>query len=79
MRQETVKYTYGDGTIENRIRLYADDGKAVTQDGVNLYGSIDVLSTDGWYEIADPDPVPEEAGIEDYEQALQEMGVDFND
>ena len=51
MRQEAVKYTYGDGTIENRIRLYADEGKAVTQDGKTLYGSIDVLSADGWYEV----------------------------
>ena len=30
------------------------------------------------YEVADPVP-EEEAGSEDYEQALQEMGVDFND
>lgn len=30
------------------------------------------------YEVADPVP-DEEASIEDYEQALQEMGVDFND
>lgn len=26
-----------------------------------------------------PEPVDEEAGPEDYEQALQEMGVNFND
>ena len=51
MKQTEVKYTYGNGTTETRIRLYADEGKAVTQDGKTLYGSIDVLSTDGWYEV----------------------------
>ena len=57
MRQETVKYTYGNGTTETRIRLYADQGKAVTQDGKTLYGSIDVLSADGWYEVDYFDPM----------------------
>ena len=57
MRQETVKYTYGNGTTETRIRLYANDGKAVTQDGKTLYGSIDVLSADGWYEVDYFDPI----------------------
>ena len=51
MKQTEVKYTYGNGTTETRIRLYADEGKAVTQDGKTLYGSIDVLSADGWYEV----------------------------
>lgn len=51
MKQTEVKYTYGNGKTETRIRLYADSGRAVTQDGVNLYGSIDVLSADGWYEV----------------------------
>lgn len=30
-------------------------------------------------ELPEPEPVEEEAGPEDYEQALQEMGVDFSD
>ena len=51
MKQTEVKYTYGNGTTETRIRLYADEGKAVTQDGKTLYESIDVLSADGWYEV----------------------------
>ena len=51
MKQINVTYTYGNGTTETRIRLYADQGKAVTQDGKTLYGSIDVLSADGWYEV----------------------------
>lgn len=40
------------------------------------------LKTDlSWeeYEMPVPEPVEEEAIAEDYEQALQEMGVDFND
>ena len=51
MKQTEVKYTYGNGTTETRTRLYADEGKAVTQDGKTLYGSIDALSADGWYEV----------------------------
>jgi hypothetical protein len=51
MKLVNVTYTYGDGKTEQRVRLYADQGKAVTQDGKTLYGSIDVLSADGWYEV----------------------------
>lgn len=69
MKQTEVRYTYGNGTTENRIRLYADNGKAVTQDGVNLYGSIDVLSTDGWYEVDDP--------IEQDEEVTDEEALDI--
>lgn len=29
--------------------------------------------------LPDPEPIDEEAGPEDYEQALEEMGVNFND
>lgn len=51
MKQTEVKYTYGNGATKTKIRLYADDGKALTQDGKTLYGSIDVDSVDGWYEV----------------------------
>lgn len=30
-------------------------------------------------ELPEPEPVDEDAGPEDYEQALEEMGVDFSD
>jgi len=30
-------------------------------------------------ELPEPEPIEDEAGPEDYEQALEEMGVDFND
>lgn len=32
-----------------------------------------------WKYVAITEPVNEEAGPEDYEQALEQMGVDFND
>lgn len=32
-------------------RLIADEGKALTIDGVNLFNVIDVNSVDGWYEV----------------------------
>ena len=32
-----------------------------------------------WELVEITEPIDEEAGPEDYEQALQEMGVDFND
>ena len=32
-------------------RLIADDGKALTQDNVNLTPCVDVISIDGWYEV----------------------------
>lgn len=60
MTTREVTYTYGDGRTEVKTRIYADEGKAVTADGQNFYGSIDVDSTEGWYEVDDPDPVPEE-------------------
>lgn len=48
-------YHYGNGTDKTMIRIYADEGKAVTQDGKTLWKSIDVESTDGWYEVDDPE------------------------
>lgn len=51
MKQESIVYRYGNGVEKERIRLRADDGKALTQDGVNLWGSIDVDSIDGWREV----------------------------
>lgn len=34
------------------IRLIADENKAVTKDGENLFSVIDVDTLDGWYEVA---------------------------
>ena len=73
MITEERLYTYGDGTTKTMIRIHADAGKAVTNDGVNAYASIDVENTDGWYEIDDPDPVPDTVSFEDIAQALEEI------
>ena len=32
------------------VRLVADDGKALTKDGVNFTTCVDTVSVDGWYE-----------------------------
>jgi hypothetical protein len=37
-----------------RYRIIADKGKILTVDGDSQYSCIDVDSTDGWYEVDDP-------------------------
>lgn len=37
-----------------RFRLVADEGKALTRDGVDFTACIDVSTTDGWYEVDAP-------------------------
>lgn len=64
-------YHYGNGTNKTMTRIYADEGKAVTQDGETLWKSIDVESTDGWYEVDDPDDA--EAIPEDILAAMEEL------
>lgn len=44
IKPETENYT-------TLYRLIADEGKALTQDGIELYMCIDVESVDGWYEV----------------------------
>lgn len=58
------------------VRLIADDGKALTRDGVELTPCCDAESPDGWYEVDSPSP--EEATTEDLYNALSEMGVDVS-
>lgn len=38
------------------LRLVADEGKLLTQDGENLFTCVDVISDAGWYEVDDPEP-----------------------
>ena len=42
-------------SVIQEFRLIADEGKAVTKDGENLYPCIDVKSIDGWYEVDAPE------------------------
>lgn len=37
------------------VRLIADEGKVLTQDGERLFCVIDVDSADGWYEVDAPE------------------------
>lgn len=53
IKPEGVDYEIG-------YRLIADVGKMVTQDGENLYPCIDTDTTEGWYEVDDPDYEPME-------------------
>lgn len=59
------------------IRLVADDGKCIT-DGNIVTTCIDTNTPEKWSDCDTP-TVEQEAGPEDYEQALEEMGVDFSD
>lgn len=47
----TVSPVKPDGECAAMYRLVADEGKALTQDGENLYACVDVSSVDGWYEV----------------------------
>ena len=59
-------------------RLVADEGKELTKDGVNTTNCTDVESTDGWYEVDAPND-DGEATDEDYQAALDDLGVNFNE
>lgn len=48
VKPENTEYT-------EMYRLIADEGKALTKDGVNLTSCADVENTDGWYEVDNPD------------------------
>lgn len=48
-----------DGDYELLYRVIADEGKLVTDNGEDLYYCVDVEATEGWYEVNDPNWVPE--------------------
>lgn len=48
VKPENIEYT-------EMYRLVADEGKALTKDGVNLTTCADVESIDGWYEVDIPE------------------------
>lgn len=67
----TVSPIKPDCEFTEMVRLVADEGKRLTNDGVSFCGCVDVYSVDGWQEVDDPDFVePEaEAEAEEGEQA----------
>lgn len=79
----TVSPTKPSGAYTEMYRLIADEGKALTKDGVNTTACTDVDSPEGWYEVE----VTEEGEIiesdqateGDYISALEELGVNFDE
>lgn len=51
----TVSPTKPQSEYTELYRLIADEDKALTQDGENLFKVIDTESTGGWYEVETPD------------------------
>jgi hypothetical protein len=50
----TVSPVKPDAEYTEMYRLVADEGKALTQNGEELYSCLDVASVEGWYEVDDP-------------------------
>lgn len=50
----TVSPVKPDCEYTEMVRLVADDGKMLTNDGEHLTGCIDVATADGWYEVIEP-------------------------
>lgn len=64
MTSKIVKHILGNGDEQTYTRLYADEGKALT-DGTNIYGCVDVDANDvaNWTEIDEPEPDMDEEEI----------------
>lgn len=86
------KYTREDGGVTvspakpntdytEMYRLVADEGKALTLDGVNLTSCTDVEDTEGWYEVDAPEEGEDTdtATDADYQAALTDLGVNFDE
>lgn len=49
----TVSPVKPDGEYVELVRLVADEGEALTLDGVNMTSCVDTDAADGWYEVDD--------------------------
>lgn len=47
----TVSPVKPDGEYTEMVRLVADEGKVLTQDGEHFTSCIDTDTADGWYEV----------------------------
>ena len=56
----TISPVKPDCEYTEMVRLVADEGKVLTRDGENFTSCIDTDTAEGWYEVDDPDPEPEE-------------------
>ena len=50
----TVSPIKPDGEYTEKVRMIADEGKAITKDGENFYSVIDADSAEGYYEVEAP-------------------------
>lgn len=55
----TVSPIKPDCEYTEMYRLVADEGKVLTQDGVDTTTCVDVESVEGWYEVDAPDEATE--------------------
>lgn len=72
----TISPVKPDGEYTEMVRLVADEGKVLTKDGENFTACVDTENADGWYEVDDPEG---EATDDDYQAALEDLGVNFNE
>ena len=56
----TVSPVKPDTAYTEMVRLVADEGKALTTDGINFTTCTDVLSADGWIEVDAPEDSEED-------------------
>ena len=47
----TISPVKPDGEYTEMVRLVADEGKVLTQDGESITSCIDTETADGWYEV----------------------------
>ena len=59
------------------VRAYSDAGYCIERDGVEYEEAIDPKELNRVYTETDTPIEAEEANIEDYEAALQDLGVDL--
>ena len=65
MTQKNVKHILGTGEEQSFVRLYAGEGKALTNDGgATVWNCIDVQSADGWTEIDAPEEIDDSEALE---------------
>jgi hypothetical protein len=77
----TISPVKPDCEYTEMVRLVADDGKVLTNDGEHFSSCVDTDTADGWQEVDAPEEEqpeehdPDEATTEDYIDALAELGV----
>lgn len=80
MTTKEVMWELGTGEQVQKIRIFADRNKMISDNGVDFYLCADVDAVDGWYEV-DRDYAEnimsedDEAVEEDYINALKKVGI----